>query len=133
MNFIFFIIFWYDQPTEREKKCLYLVCIQNFPFNAVLHTASLPASPHSLFPHKDQAPTTLFPSVLTTSTGRDTKLHHHTKQDKDLQLSVYKSIVILRGKKRFNISICKLTYPNQALLRYLAKKLSRRWFILSKA
>lgn len=88
-----------SQQKGKKKNKLYIVDIQNFPFNAVLHTASLPASPHSLFPHKDQAPTTLFPSVLTTSTGRDTKLHHHTKQDKDLQLSVYKSIMILRGKR----------------------------------
>lgn len=98
----FFIMFWYDQSTKEKKKSLYIVCTQNFQqihaFNPILYSDSLPASPHSLFLHKDQAPTTLFPSVLTTSIGRDTKLHHHIRRDKDLQLNVYNSMMILRGK-----------------------------------
>lgn len=71
------------QKKKKKEKLLYIVCIQNFhqiyAFNPVLSSPSLPAPPDSLFPHKELAPTTLLPSMVTTSVGRDAKIHHHIR------------------------------------------------------
>lgn len=132
-HFLNSILEW---PVSRgEKKSLCIVCIQNFQiyaFNLVMSPPSLLSPPHWSFTKKE-APTTLFPSMLTISIGRDTKLHHHIRWDRAIQLHVFKSTITLKKKKKKGdyINPFKLTCLSYALLWPSVKKITRRYLIYS--
>lgn len=64
---------------QKHKTPAFIFCFFENSINLISSPSSLPAPPQSLFPDKDQAQTTLFPSALTTRAGRHAKLHDHIR------------------------------------------------------
>lgn len=96
----FKILFWCDQWTE-EKNAFVLCVFKTFRrfMHSIHNVSTFSFSSLTLFPHKKEASTTLFSSVLTISFGRDAKLHHHNRWDRAIQLHVFKSTITLEKKK----------------------------------
>lgn len=129
-HFLNSILVW---PVNREKTmplyCVYSKLSGDLYIQSS-YVSTFPFSSPTLFPHKKEASTTLFPSVLTISIGRDAKVHHHIRWDGAIQIHVFKSTIILKKKGDY-INNFRLSCLSYALLWHLVKKIIRRCLIYS--